>query len=401
MFPPYSFTKQPLKGLYLTYQIVSTVFFRLPLWTLLAIPPWFRQRKSWTFQRELAVNALRHLVVQVDAQVGNFLSIPDHTKLDIRNGVEGVWIEPVCEALLQYDILALAATAQVKAVKIPAYWHNNTGEMIESNRRAQPNEKIFLFFHGGAYISLSAHPSDTTAHAIKGLIHHTGFQRALSVEYRLSSTAPLTTPTNPFPAALLDALSSYLYLVDTLGFPSAQIVVCGDSAGGNLALQLTRYLVENAGIICGLPSAPSALILLSPWVDIYDLRASDPDSSFQINANTDYLRIREQPGYAETAFTGVHGLGIALYNRYISPAGVHPTLLSSLTFKGFPKTFVTVGGAEVLHDQIIRLKERLVRDIGEDKVGFYRAPDAIHDYTVFPWHEPERSDTLAAIAAWM
>ncbi|KAJ3530080.1 hypothetical protein NMY22_g8722 [Coprinellus aureogranulatus] len=55
------------------------------------------------------------------------------------------------------------------------------------------------------------------------------------------------------------------------------------------------------------------------------------------------------------------------------------------------------------------LKNRMVKDIGEGdgvkegegKVRYHEAPDAIHDYLCFPWHEPERSDTLRHIAEWV
>ena len=36
----YSFRHQPWKGLYLTYQLFSTVFIRFPLWIICNIPPW-------------------------------------------------------------------------------------------------------------------------------------------------------------------------------------------------------------------------------------------------------------------------------------------------------------------------------------------------------------------------
>jgi len=35
---PLALHKQPFKGLYLSYQLITTIFFRVPLWILLAIP---------------------------------------------------------------------------------------------------------------------------------------------------------------------------------------------------------------------------------------------------------------------------------------------------------------------------------------------------------------------------
>ena len=34
---PYAFRNQPLKGLYLTYQLVTTILIRFPVWVLLSL----------------------------------------------------------------------------------------------------------------------------------------------------------------------------------------------------------------------------------------------------------------------------------------------------------------------------------------------------------------------------
>jgi hypothetical protein len=81
----------------------------------------------------------------------------------------------------------------------------------------------------------------------------------------------------------------------------------------------------------------------------------------------------------------------------------------TLDFKGFPRTFITAGGAELSLDQIRVLKERMANDLGEGngvqegegKVRYYEAKDAVHDYLVFTWHEPEREETFREIAKWV
>ena len=56
-----AFSRQPLKGLYLTYQLIATLFVRVPLWVLQSIP------------RYVTVFLLTHIL-------GNHLTdiIPDH-----------------------------------------------------------------------------------------------------------------------------------------------------------------------------------------------------------------------------------------------------------------------------------------------------------------------------------
>ena len=98
---------------------------------------------------------------------------------------------------------------------------------------------------------------------------------------------------------------------------------------------------------------------------------------------------------------GPHGLDAAASNHYISP--VCKSLTTS--FKGFPRTFISVGGVETLYDCIIILKNRMAADMGEgdrnSQVKFYEAPDATHDYIGLLWFELERTETLQVIRKWL
>lgn len=72
----------------------------------------------------------------------------------------------------------------------------------------------------------------------------------VAVEYRRTELA-----SNP--GALIDALSTYQYLVDDLHFKPHNISLCGDSAGGHLVNCLIRYLVE------GGQETPGKIVLIS------------------------------------------------------------------------------------------------------------------------------------------
>lgn len=120
----------------------------------------------------------------------------------------------------------------------------------------------------------------------------------------------------------------------------------------------------------------------------------------------DYLNSLQAPHglWCRAAFIGPHGMDAALRNPYISPASLALSA-DAVRFKGFPKTFIVAGGAERLYDMIVTLKERMVADMGEGsgegQVEFYEAVDAVHDYLLLRWHEPERTETLRAIAKWL
>lgn len=116
-----------------------------------------------------------------------------------------------------------------------------------------------LHFHGGGYLCGTAAESDTTSNIPKSLVEYSPVHHVLSVDYRLA-------PAAPWPLPLLDAISAYHYLVHHERVPERDIVVGGDSAGGHLAIALTRYL-RDEGRALGL-SGPRGLVAMSPWLDV-------------------------------------------------------------------------------------------------------------------------------------
>jgi acetyl esterase/lipase len=199
---------------------------------------------------------------------------------------------------------------------------------------------------------------------------------------------------------ILDSLNGYAHLTE-LGYDPDDIILVGDSAGGNLALSLCRYLIqyadEKSPSGAGLPRVPGALVLLSPWGDVGGPYSFTEGGNK--NKKYDYLLgsplIQEYTGWA---IGKKMGADIIKTSAWISPISKH---VNNVSFKGFPKTFIAAGDLEVLKDQIVVLKERMERDIGEDNVEYHLAPLAVHDFIMLSWHEPERTNGLKKIAAWV
>jgi len=216
----------------------------------------------------------------------------------------------------------------------------------------------------------------------------------------------------PFPAALLDGLAGYLYLIE-LGFSEEDIILVGDSAGGNLALALTRYLLSYRVQQPKLPRIPGALVLHSPWTDVSEqfIDNPDPQSSQALNIDRDWLAPTNSgfPRACAEAFLGgrPEHVELAYWNSYISPAS--PILLGltsdpptrTISFKGFPRTFVDNGGFETLRDQTRRLGDVMVEDLGEEMVVYNEVDGAAHDYVVLDWHEPDRTETSKKVLRWL
>ncbi|KAL5506919.1 hypothetical protein ACEPAH_6375 [Sanghuangporus vaninii] len=382
---------QPFKGLYIGGALIGLLFVRIPSWTLCNLHPSWRARKSWTIGRCIQVNLTRYLKGLRKA-VGGLGRNPTAKVLETGKGVNGVWIGAV-PGLITGDIKRWAEVAGVESVNIPGYWYNKAGEEIAMGEAPKPGEKVLLAFHGGSYIALSAHPSSSVSVIPCDIMKRAAsVRRTLSVEYRLAAPDNVS----PFPTQLIDGLAGYNYLVRTVGFKSEDVIIVGDSAGANLVLALTRYLLTYADSLnLGLPGA---LVLLSPWVDL-TLSHNSPGSSVYTNVHSDFLSPppEKEPDFASKCLAGPHGIDF-LSSAYISPAYKENT---DISFKGFPRSIIVIGGAEIIFDSIRTLEGRLLRDLGKEKVETYVAEDAFHDFIGFSFFEPERTEACIAIGKWI
>lgn len=118
--------------------------------------------------------------------------------------------------------------------------------------------RYILYLHGGAYCLGSTR---THRSLISWLCRQTGASVWATV-YRLA-------PENPYPASLNDALETYREML-ARGFPSNRIILAGDSAGAGLAVQLALAIRDQE-----LPR-PKAMVLISPWLDLFSDRPRGP-----------------------------------------------------------------------------------------------------------------------------
>jgi epsilon-lactone hydrolase len=172
--------------------------------------------------------------------------------------------------------------------------------------------RVLMFFHGGGYCSGSivSHRRMVTE---AGRAART---RTLAVRYRLA-------PEHPYPAAHEDAMTAWRFLRGQ-GIAARDIVVGGDSAGGNLTITLINRL-RAAG-----EEQPACAWLASPWADL-----TMSGASLETKATVDPLIHK---AYLEELADSYAPAPIDRKDPLISP------LFADLA--GFPPVLIQVGSAE-------------------------------------------------------
>jgi len=212
-------------------------------------------------------------------------------------------------------------------------------------RPKEPNGKLLYYIHGGGFTTGS---SAIPLPFLLELAHRLKIT-CFSADYRLA-------PEDTFPAAPEDAYAGYRALLE-MGYAAGDIVVCGESAGATLSLDIP-HMARKDNV-----AFPKAIIAMSPVTDATQtmnetvLEGLDaPDELFQMYA----------PGYEKS-----HPL--------ISPA------LGEL--KDFPPTLLFAGGAEIL------LNDSLIFASAAAKAGvdvrLHVGKDMIHTYPLDFWDYPE------------
>lgn len=227
------------------------------------------------------------------------------------------------------------------------------GEWVGVNR-AHMKKYVLLHCHGGGYST----GSSLYARTLTSKLAESTSMDVLCFDYRLA-------PEHPYPAALEDAMRAWNYLM-LLGYGARDVIVTGDSAGGNLALALTLKLKQEKRLL------PRGVVLMSPWTDL-----TSTGKSFQTKAEADPV------------------LNCAYIDRmvqaYAGDRDLTDPLISPLfgDFEGFPPAYIQVGENEILLSDALRLHRTFVEKNVPVKIDIYPGM----------WHVFQMSPVKAARAA--
>lgn len=197
------------------------------------------------------------------------------------------------------------------------------GEWAGVNR-AHIKRYVILHCHGGGYST----GSSLYARTLTSKLAESASMDVFCFDYRLA-------PEHPWPAALEDAMKAWNYLM-LLGYGARDVILTGDSAGGNLALTLSLKLKAEERLL------PRGLVLMSPWTDL-----TSSGESFESKGALDPVLDK---AYIER-MVAAYAEGQDLKDPLVSP------LFGDFT--GFPPVYIQVGENEILLSDSIRLRQAL------------------------------------------
>lgn len=236
----------PFRVIYRLFKVASIVT-RLPIWVLRAAIPGLRPHSQWTFKQALMRNFIQ-AVVDITSRIG---ITPTLTLKPGKEGPRWAVIEPFEDTVYVGPLLS----EKYKPATTGGTWYG----VERAPASPEGLKKAAMHIHGGAFVIGDGRTADT-GFLCDTLIQHGGFDAVFASQYRLSGYKGK----DAFPAGLQDCLSSYLYLIRTVGIKPEHVTISGDSAGGNLSIALLRYLERFGGDI-GVP-LPGHVVLISPWI---------------------------------------------------------------------------------------------------------------------------------------
>jgi len=275
---------------------------------------------------------------------------------DVREGFRRLWTPGLTG---MPDLLP-----RVGDVTIPTVGTTIPGRVYAGEATRLP---LMLYFHGGGFVKGGIAECDAFCRRLARRTRHL----VLSVGYRLA-------PEHPFPAALDDAIAAITWAAantHTLGAAPGPVVVCGESAGGNLATVASLALRANPAV------AIRHQVLLQP---VCDFTLSYPSTAMPA---TECLVPRPDLAWYYETYAGGRC-------DFKDPR-VSPIFADDLA--GAPPALVVAAEFDTLRDEAVAYADKLQRAGVETRCVV--VPGMIHGFLQLGALVREASEAIDTIAA--
>lgn len=232
--------------------------------------------------------------------------------------------------------------------------------------------RVIYYFHGGAYIA--------------GLI---SVYRNFAVDFFNAAETELIlldyscAPEYKYPTQLNEALDLWDELINNQGYKPENIIVGGDSAGGNLALAFLLKLRDNKQIM------PNAAFCISPWADMIASGESyikNYQNDVMFGEKKKDITLTEKEKFLNSDIYSFVG-GADRKDPYISPVFAD--------YHDFPPMFFTVGGHEMLLSDTLTIVKNLKKN--KIQVAVEIQEEMFHTYPIYAVFLPEGAEALHKI----
>ncbi|EXJ78170.1 hypothetical protein A1O3_09331 [Capronia epimyces CBS 606.96] len=259
-------------------------------------------------------------------------------------------------------------------------------------------EKVIVHFHGGGYvfpatISLFHFMWDMRERATRA----TGSEVSVVVaSYDLA-------PAGQYPRQLQQGIAVVEYMTTDLQKQPANMIISGNSAGGNLAMGVISHLLHPHPSCVPLTTteAFAALLLMSPWISMCYAAASYGRSA---NGERDVLHVSSLERWANL-WKGT-GTGPADHDAYTNPYRAPPGWWAGLGTVA-RRILITAGAQELMVDDICAFGHCLLKhhsDAGAHAaVQIAVAADESHDQAIIDldFGFPRRGESARCMMDWV
>jgi len=237
---------------------------------------------------------------------------------------------------------------------------------------AMKTGRVIYYLHGGAYIS--------------GLI---SFYRSFADDFYDATGSELIlldykcAPEYKYPTQLNEAIDLWKDLINRQGYKPENIIIGGDSAGGNLALALLLKLRDDK-----LPM-PAAAFCMSPWADM----TASGESYFKNYSNDVMFGEKNKQINEELREKFINS---DIY-CFIGDADRHDSYVSPVfgDYHDFPPMMFTVGGHEMLLSDTLSIVDNLKKN--NIPVTLEIQEGMFHTYAIYGAIMPEAADSFKKI----